>query len=530
MNYFKHVMISILWIPLLCPSLFASPSLEDMAIDAEYIGVVNITKAEDATVTSVRMGWNRKSEDNVSRYLLETIETIKGDVPADGKLIMDIWQKDYFGKAIKPLSTNEQALVFLVQFEPLSDAWVLKEKLGHLTPIADLDARPHDFYYGIRSLKEDGMIDIVGKPYTISQIKNIIDVCNSAKFKELQSRAKSYEYASLSNGNSRYADRLKLYQKQYKMCPTGLAISSMDFTNEMLEKEKLSWQIKRAGLPILLFEILFFLLFFAMGYYGKWRWTGMLYIVYIGLITLILLRTRNIPLVALLSLLLPFASYGLGIVLYRAKKGTWLQDKVKDEMAQSFLEGEDEDGAYVVWENERTVFSRATMIAMAVLSLAEIFLIMNADNPGIPAPLVLIPLIILVPSLIFVLVTFNRLRYRYGCYDKGYAYGINDSRMKLISALSITIGTADSNPTLVGSGLISSSGIGNIRREWSSVKWCRYDDDKKIIVINHGCCKSDKLHATERSYNGLKAIVIKAIGEKCTGINMKRSKGGNYVK
>jgi len=520
-EYFKNIIFYILWIPLLCVSLFASPSLEDMAIDAEYIGVVNITKVQNASVASVRMGWNTKSEDNVSRYVLEAIETIKGDVPADEKLIMDIWQKSYMGKTIKPMPTVEQALVFLVKFKPLSGAWVLEERLGHLAPIADYDALPYDYYYGIKPIKEDEKIDGMGKSYTVSQIKNIINVCNSAKFEELQNRAK------LLRDKSQYADALKLFKDAYRMCPTGQVKSDIYFVNERLEKKKLSWQIERAGLPILLLETLFFFLFFAMGYYGKWRWTGMLLMVYIGLTILIL--PRNIPLVVLLSFLLPFVSYGLGTMLYRAKKGTWLQDKVKEEMAQSFLEGEDEDGSYVVWEYERTVFSRATMIVMAVLSLVEILLIANADKPGIPAPLVLIPLIFLIPTLIFTLVTFNRLRYQYGCYDKGYAYGVNDSRMKFISFLSVATGAADRNPTLAGAGLIS-YGIGSIRREWFSVKWCRYDDDKKIIVISHGCCKSDKLYASDRSYNGLKAIVMKAIGGKCTGINKKRLEGSKDVK
>ncbi len=497
MKYFKRVILPILWIPLLCVSLFASPSLEDMAIKAEYIGVVNITKVENISY--------------FNRHTVEIINTIKGDVPAGGKLIIDISQEDASNKTIKtmkPLHIGESVLVFLITY-----SWDLEK---HLHPIANRNVGYWDRYYGIWLINEDEKIDGLDKQYTISQIKNIINACNSSKFNKLKNRAMSYD-------EDQYVDKLKLYQDLYKICPT----TSVKYNIEDLNKNTLVGQIKEAGLPTLLLETLFFLLFFAMGYYGKWRWTGMLFMVYMGLVILVL--PRNIPFVTLLSFLLPFVSYGLGILLYRAKKGTWLRDKVKEEMAQSFLEGEDEDGSYVVWEYERTVFSRATMIVMAVLSLVEILLIANADKPGIPAPLVLIPLIFLIPTLIFALVTFNRLRYQYGCYDKGYAYGINDSRMKFISFLSVATGAADRNPTLAGAGLIS-YGIGSIRREWSSVEWCRYDDDKKIIVISHGCCKSDKLYASDRSYNGLKAIVMKAIGEKCTGINKKRPEGSEDVK
>ncbi|MEA2048468.1 MAG: hypothetical protein U9O64_08505 [Campylobacterota bacterium] len=510
MNHLKRIIFLILWIQLFCVSLFASHSIEDMAVKAEYVGVVNITKVENVTVASVRMGWNRRSKNNVSRYSLEIINTIKGDATVGEKLIMDVWQKDYDGKTIKPLSTGEQVLVFLVKFKPLSGAWMLEEQLGYLTPIANFDSRPNDYYYGIRQIKEDGKIDGMEKPYTVSQIKNIINVCNSTKFDELQNRAK------LLRGKSQDANALKLFHDAYNMCPTGEVKLNMYFANEKLEEKKLSWQLERAGFPILLLETLFFLLFFAMGYYGKWRWTGMLFMVCIFLF--IYLLPRNVPLIAIFSFLLPFISYGLGIFLHKVKKGTLPRDKVKEEIAQSFLEGEDEEGSFVIWEYEKTIFSKMAMITMTTLSLAGTLLLIYDDDTIISVSLIIIPLIFLILILISVMMMVNRLRYRYGCHDKeGYAYGISDSRMKFVSFFSVAIGAADRNATLVGSGLIS-YGVGSVRREWSSVEWCSYDDDKKIIVISHGCCKSDKLYASDRSYNALKAIVIKAIVEKCTGI------------
>ncbi len=526
MKYFKNIIFPILWIPLLCVSLFASPSLEDMTINAEYIGIVNIEKVQNASVASVRMGWNTKSEDNVSRYVLETINTIKGDVPAVKNLIMDIWQKDYFGKTIKPLAIGEQVLVFLVKFKPLSGAWVLEEKLGHLTPIADYDACPNDSYYGIRPIKEDGMIDIMGKPYTVSQIKNIINVCNSTKFKELQNRAR------LLRDKSQYADALKLFQDAYKMCPTAEVSSGIRFVNETLEEKKLSWQIERAGLPTLLFETLFFLLFFAMGYYGKWRWTGMLFVVYIfPLIYLLSLISEEIHLVARFLFILPFVSYGLGMLLYRAKKGTWPTDKVSEEMAAGFLSGEDADGSYVVWENEVEVMHVRTLVILSAVFAGAVYLANHPfDDAEILKTLGVIVAVLSGGTLFSVLLLMNRIRYRYGCYDGGYGYAITDSRYLGSSSASIAAGVSDGDLTLAGAGFLAKGGLGSMRREWSSVKWCKYDDNKKIIVINHGCCKSDKLYASDRSYNGLKAIVMKSIGEKCTGINKKRSEGSKDVK
>jgi len=523
MKYLKSVIVLIFWISLWSMPLFSSPSLEDMTINAEYIGIVNIEKVQNASVASVRMGWNTKSEDNVSRYILETINTIKGDVPAVKNLIMDIWQKDYFGKTIKPLAIGEQALVFLVKFKPLSGAWVLEEKLGHLTPIADYDARLYDSYYGIRLIKEDGMIDIMGKPYTVSQIKNIINVCNSAKFKELQNRAR------LLRDKSQYADAQKLFQDAYQMCPTGQVKSDIYFENERLEKKKLSWQIKRAGLPILLFETLFFLLFFAMGYYGKWRWTGMLFMAYI--FPPIFLLPRNIPLVALFLFMLPFVSYGLGTVLYRAKKGTWPTDKVSEEMAAGFLSGEDADSSYVVWENEVEVMRVRTLVILSAVFAGAVYLANYPfDDAEILKTLGVIVAVLSGITLFAALLLMNRIRYRYGCYDGGYGFAITDSRYLGSSSASIAAGVSDGDLTLAGTGFLVKGGLGSMRREWSSVKWCKYDDDKKLIVISHGCCKSDKLYASDRSYNGLKAIVMKAIGEKCTGINKKRSEGSKDVK
>jgi hypothetical protein len=526
MNYFKYMIILLLWIQLLGMSLFASPILEDMAVEAEYIGVVNITKDENATVASLKMGWNNRSENNISRYSLEIIDTIKGDVPNDGKLIMDIWQKDYLEKVIKPLPTGGQALVFLVKFKPWLASWTLEKKLGHLMPIIDYDSHPHNYYYGIRLINGGKNIRIQDKSYSLPQIKQITHACNSKEFRELQ------KHADLLRDKKQYEEALKLYRSAYRMCPTSQIKLDIDFLNERVGQKTLSWQIKQAGLPILLFEVLFFLIFFAMGYYAKWRWTGMVFVIYIlPLIYLLSFISKDIPLVVLFSFIVPFVSYGLGTVWYRTKNGVWLQDKVKEEMAQSFIEGEDEDGPYIVWEYEAAIFNRTTIIMMTALFVSGIFLLIYAKDKNIEmlVPSTLIPLILLALILLSALIMFNRLRYRYGCYGKGYGYAINDSRKKLISTLSATIGVADNNPTLAGLGLIS-SGIGGVHREWSSVKWCRYDDDKKIIVINHGCCKSDKLYATKRSYNGLKAIVMKAVGGKCTGTNDERSGGSKDVR
>jgi len=98
MNHFKSIIFLILWVQLFCVLLFASPSFDDMYEEAKYVGVVNIGKAEAATVASVRtiriVGHNRY-EDNVSRYSLEIIKTIKGDASVGEKLIIDVWQKDY---------------------------------------------------------------------------------------------------------------------------------------------------------------------------------------------------------------------------------------------------------------------------------------------------------------------------------------------------------------------------------------------------------------------------------------------------
>jgi hypothetical protein len=455
----------------------------------------------------------------------ETIDTIKGDVPAGENLIMDIWQEDYLGKTIKPLPPGGPVLVFLVNFKPLLSSWVLEEKLGHLMPIADYDARPNDYYYGIRRIKEDGMIDGMGKPYTVSQIKNIINVCNSAKFEGLQKRAK------LLRDKSQYADALKLFQGAYRMCPTRQVKLDIYFENERLEKKKLSWQIKQLGVLPLLLETLFFLLFFAMGYYGKWRWMGMLFMVYIFPLIFLLSFIPDIPLVALFSYMLPFVSYGLGAVLYRAKKGTWLADKASEEMAAGFLSGEDADGSYVVWENEVEVMRVRTLVIVSVVFAGAVYLANYPfDDAEILNTLGVIAAVLSGGTLFSVLLLMNRIRYRYGCYDSGYGYAITDSRYLGSSSASIAAGVLDGDLTLAGAGFLAKGGLGGMRREWSSVKWCKYDDDKKIIVISHGCCKSDKLYASDRSYNALKTIVMKVIGEKCTDINKKRLGGSKDIK
>jgi|GEM_PF-1800868 len=78
MKNFKCLIFSIISLGVLSVSLFAAPQLEDMAIDSEYVGVVKITKVQTATIALTKFGDNKKKEDNVSRYTLEILETIKG--------------------------------------------------------------------------------------------------------------------------------------------------------------------------------------------------------------------------------------------------------------------------------------------------------------------------------------------------------------------------------------------------------------------------------------------------------------------
>jgi hypothetical protein len=506
-KYFKNTILSIILLSMFFVHTVASPSLEEMSVRAKYIGIVSIENAKNATVMSNRSGLNIKSEDNVSRYVLDTIKTIKGDIPAGEKLIMNMWQKDYFNKPIKPikpLSIGKPVLVFLIDFKPQFASWTLEKQEGHFGAIGDFDTRPRNYYYSIKNININEIVNIDGKEYTITQIKNTVDVCNSTKFKELQKSTKLYDH-----------DKLKLYKKQYKMCPTDSVIINLTFMEEEIKKRTLSWQLEQVDLTLYIFEILFMLPFIIMGYYGKWRWTGILYIVYISLI--IFIMSNDMPLVALLFSLLPFVSYSIGMVLYRVKKGTWRVDKVNKEIEKSFKEVKNKNGSYIIWEHERAIFTKMTVIIMTTLFFAGMLLFIYNNTMTYPS-LILIPLVILMFILIPILIMFNRLRYQYECNSKGYTYGINDSRMNFLSFLSVVIGAADNNKTLSGSGLIS-LGIGNINREWSSAIWCKYDDNKKIIYINHGCCKTDKLYAFDKSYESLKAIVMKSIGEKCTGSN-----------
>lgn len=508
MKYLK-TLITILWISLFYVS-FVDASLEDMTIRAKYIGVVNIVKVEKMTVTSIRTGLNRKSEDNVSRYILEIKNTIKGNSLGSKELILDVWEKDYYGKNIKLLPIGKQVLVFLINFKPFSDAWVLKKNLGHFTPIVNFNNKPYNYNFGIIFLDDGVSIKILDKTYLLSQIKQISNICNSSEFEDLQKRA------NLLYKKNQDDSALQLFHDAYQMCPTKEVKFNISDVNRKLRKQKFSWQIKQIGLPIFLFESLLFLLFLLIGYYGKWRWTGILFLVYAVLI-LVLLPSK-VSLIVAFFLFLPFVSYSFGTLLYRIKYGVWLQDKVKEEMAKSFIEGKDEEDSYVVWEHERPVFSTLTIITMTLLFVAGTLLLFNIDSSKLPASFILIPFVFLIPALLFVLITMNRLRYRYGCHSKGYGYVMNDNRMKLISLFSFATGVADNNQTLAGAGLISSS-VGGIQREWSSAQWCRYDDNKRIIIINHGCCKSDKLYASKKSYKKLKNIVMQSIDKRCIDAN-----------
>lgn len=408
---------------------------------------------------------------------------------------------------------GEPVLVFLTQFKPIYNSWSFEEQLEHFTIMSNPRTYPEDYYYGIWFINENGKIDRVGESYTVLQIKNIINVCNGAKFKSLKSRA------DLLKQSKQYVDALKLYEDAYKICPEYYTRISKDILTNKLEQQKLSWKLKQIGLSTLLFETFFFLLFFAMGYFSAWRWLTMLLLLYSTL--LVFQIPKEVPLFGWFALMLPFVSYGLGALRHKIKKGTWQQDRLKDEMAQSFMEGEDEEGSYLVWEYEATIFSTASIIAMIVFSLIAILLLIYVDDKIIPTAVGAIPLFFLIPTLLYALLMFNRLRYRYGCYGNGYGYELTDGRMELISFLSVTAGSADRNATLAGSGMISAN-ANKIRRKWSSVQWCRYDDEKKLIVINHGCCKSEKLYASTKSYKPLKAIVMKAIGDKCRSVDKKK--------
>ncbi|RLA77065.1 MAG: hypothetical protein DRG30_01270 [Epsilonproteobacteria bacterium] len=291
-------------------------------------------------------------------------------------------------------------------------------------------------------------------------------------------------------------------------------------TKKKIESNTLFWKIKQIRFALLLYIIIFFAPFFMMGYYYKWRWIGIVFLLYAGL-SAWLLSNLSAPLLLSIIFVLPIVSYLSGIILYRKKSGVWRRNKVTEEISNSMISGEDADGSYAIWEYEAPQFSNRILTSMIVLFVVGILLVALSESEDIKHIGVgLVSIMGLI--LISLIPTLNRIRYRYGCYENGYGSEVIDDRMLFISSASIVAGTADNNSTLAGSGYSSAGSMQKMHKEWSTVQWCKYDDKKRIIYINRGCCKTDKLFCTEKSYDIVKSIAQRAT-DKILNKNFKKA-------
>jgi len=236
-----------------------------------------------------------------------------------------------------------------------------------------------------------------------------------------------------------------------------------------------------------------------MGYFGNWRWMGIAYLFAAGAWLWAIQPESAVELGG--TVLFPVILYFFGMLMHRWKKGTWPADSVKEEMESGYLYGEDTNGPYVVWETEAPMMSVGALAGVVAVFTGAVYLL-NHSSGNIPAIEIVGMLVAVVSGMmLFVsLILLNRTRYRYGCYSEGYGYEISDPRYLGASSASIAAGAADGDASVAGAGFLAKGGLGGMQRKWSTAEWYDYDEEKRIVKVSHGCCKTDRLYCTEKSY------------------------------
>ena len=219
----------------------------------------------------------------------------------------------------------------------------------------------------------------------------------------------------------------------------------------------------------------------GLGYTGKWRWLGYVYLLDLLVIGAagLLSGSGDGELVAIL--LAPAAEvslgYGLGALAHRLRRGAWPHDKAIAGLA-ALTPGTDAAGDPVLsWEIETPMLTRQVaavltiVVAVLFVFVATVFsLIRRGDDPLAGMAIAgigcagLIAIFLLVVFGLF----FNRLRRRYVLTQTGYSTAITDPRMFAGIAAAATAGAMTRDTAASGAAL---SGAANMRetRSWDTV-------------------------------------------------------------
>ena len=223
-----------------------------------------------------------------------------------------------------------------------------------------------------------------------------------------------------------------------------------------------------------------FLIALALGFAGKWRWLGMVWLldlVAVGAFGLMRASSDFPPEMVLIVPLVevPFG-YLIGALLYRRRKNAWPRDKAIAELAPVTHDTNEAGDPLLTWEIEAPILTpqlarvSALGIGTVFIVLFGVFVLMGGGDVAAAAGIVGIGCACVAALFLFVVFVlfFNRLRRRYVLSPTGYATVITDPRMLAGVAAAGTVGTATRDATMTGSALTGAANMSETRA-WNTV-------------------------------------------------------------
>lgn len=129
--------------------------------------------------------------------------------------------------------------------------------------------------------------------------------------------------------------------------------------------------------------------------------------------------------------------------------------------------------------------------------------------------LILIGLAILLTRLLIILIFRGTYDVRYLINKQGVSCHTQDNQKKRVRRLAFitsTLGLLSSNPTVIGAGLLSTSGT-DIYIKWSRIRKVKYMKQKKIIRLYGGFSENITLFCTDENYTEVKQNIYKWKGD-----------------
>jgi hypothetical protein len=234
-----------------------------------------------------------------------------------------------------------------------------------------------------------------------------------------------------------------------------------------------------------------FIICLFLGWFGKWRYLGLLYLLaflFTGIIVATSMSGGDAMLLAIP--LWPFvevgAGYLIGALARYMKTGRWPRDASIAALDGSFERIDGKDGPVLTWEAETPVLTAPVLRGLGLVTgicFVFMFLLMffiNMDRPGLALTVAAVAvggLAVLMAIAVFGIL-MNTIRKRFVVSADGYRSTISDGRMAWTTAAGVTSG----NPTAAGAALMASSNRSE-SQPWDRVRAVEIDRKRRRIRV-----------------------------------------------